>query len=107
MRGLNRFGITGAIDAGGGFQNYPDDYDVIRKLSEAGHLTIRLAYNSPIISSVEERDASIAEVELRPEEFGAYCKSLKRLDFSIVALDRCARKKGIAEGPRPAVFVGG
>ena len=26
FRELNRFGITSAIDAGGGFQNYPDDY---------------------------------------------------------------------------------
>src|SRR5262249_34170466 len=26
MRELNRLGITGAIDAGGGFQNYPEDY---------------------------------------------------------------------------------
>jgi predicted amidohydrolase YtcJ len=45
MRELNRLGLTGAIDAGGGFQNYPEDYEVIRKLSEAGQLTIRLAYN--------------------------------------------------------------
>ena len=45
MRDLNRLGVTGAIDAGGGFQNYPEDYEVIRKLSEEGHLTIRLAYN--------------------------------------------------------------
>ena len=45
MRELNRLGITGAIDAGGGFQNYPEDYEVIRKLSEGGQLTIRLAYN--------------------------------------------------------------
>jgi predicted amidohydrolase YtcJ len=45
MRELNRLGVTGAIDAGGGFQNYPDDYEVIRKLSEAGQLTVRLAYN--------------------------------------------------------------
>src|SRR6266581_4883230 len=29
MRELNRLGVTGAIDAGGGFQNYPDDYAVI------------------------------------------------------------------------------
>src|SRR5258708_39473404 len=29
MRELNRFGLTSAIDAGGGFQNYPDDYPVI------------------------------------------------------------------------------
>jgi predicted amidohydrolase YtcJ len=45
MRELNRLGVTGAIDAGGGFQNYPEDYEVIRKLSAAGQLTIRLAYN--------------------------------------------------------------
>jgi predicted amidohydrolase YtcJ len=45
MRELNRLGITGAIDAGGGFQNYPEDYAVIRKLADAGQLTIRLAYN--------------------------------------------------------------
>src|ERR1700735_3962541 len=45
MRDLNRLGVTGAIDAGGGFQNYPDDYAVIRKLAADGELTIRLAYN--------------------------------------------------------------
>src|SRR6266446_5433194 len=45
MRELNRLGVTGAIDAGGGFQNYPDDYAVIRKLDEDRELTIRLAYN--------------------------------------------------------------
>jgi predicted amidohydrolase YtcJ len=45
MRELNRLGVTGAIDAGGGFQNYPEDYEVVRKLSETGQLTIRLAYN--------------------------------------------------------------
>jgi predicted amidohydrolase YtcJ len=45
MRELNRLGVTGAIDAGGGFQNYPEDYEVIQKLSDEGLLTIRLAYN--------------------------------------------------------------
>jgi predicted amidohydrolase YtcJ len=45
MRELNRLGVTGAIDAGGGSQNYPEDYAVIRKLAEEGQLTIRLAYN--------------------------------------------------------------
>src|ERR1700681_669960 len=45
MRELNRLGVTGAIDAGGGFQNYSEDYEVIRKLSEAGQLTVRIAYN--------------------------------------------------------------
>src|SRR5580704_4011553 len=45
MRELNRLGVTGAIDAGGGFQNYPNDYAVIQKLNDEGQLTIRLAYN--------------------------------------------------------------
>src|SRR5258706_6320413 len=45
MRELNRLGVTGAIDAGGGAQNFPEDYAVIEKLAAAGELTVRLAYN--------------------------------------------------------------
>jgi predicted amidohydrolase YtcJ len=45
MRELNRLGVTGAIDAGGGSQNYPDDYAVVQKLADEDQLTIRLAYN--------------------------------------------------------------
>ncbi|MDB5365980.1 MAG: hypothetical protein JWM77_1907 [Rhodospirillales bacterium] len=45
LRDLNRLGVTGAIDAGGGFQNYPDDYEVVQKLAEDGELTVRIAYN--------------------------------------------------------------
>jgi hypothetical protein len=45
MRELNRLGVTGAIDAGGGFQNFPEDDAVIQKLADEGQLTIRLAYN--------------------------------------------------------------
>jgi len=45
MRELNRLGVTGAIDAGGGSQSYPEDYAVIQKLHDDGQLTIRLAYN--------------------------------------------------------------
>ena len=45
MRELNRFGVTSAIDAGGGFQNYPGDYEVINELHQRGEMTVRLAYN--------------------------------------------------------------
>lgn len=45
MRELNRLGITSAIDAGGGFQNYPDDYKVVNELHDRGQMTIRIAYN--------------------------------------------------------------
>lgn len=45
LRELNRFGITSIIDAGGGFQRYPDDYQVIEDLHRSGELTVRIAYN--------------------------------------------------------------
>ena len=45
MRELNRLGLTSAIDAGGGFQNYPEDYAVVEELAQKEQLTIRIAYN--------------------------------------------------------------
>lgn len=45
MREMNRLGITSVIDAGGGGQNYPQDYDVIQRLHDAGEMTVRIAYN--------------------------------------------------------------
>ncbi len=56
MRELNRLGVTSAIDAGGGFQNYPDDYAVIQKLANDGLLTVRLAYNLFTQKPKAERD---------------------------------------------------
>ncbi len=45
MREMNRLGITSVIDAGGGGQNYPDDYEVIQILNAQKQLTVRIAYN--------------------------------------------------------------
>ncbi|MFV5384841.1 amidohydrolase [Acinetobacter junii] len=45
MRELNRLGITSLIDAGGGGQNYPEDYDVIQHLHQKELMTVRVAYN--------------------------------------------------------------
>src|SRR3954453_22349970 len=45
MRELNRLGITSLIDAGGGFQNYPDDYKVVEQLHRDKLHTVRIAYN--------------------------------------------------------------
>jgi predicted amidohydrolase YtcJ len=45
MRELNRLGITSACDAGGGFQQYPDDYKIIEQLDQEEKLTVRIAYN--------------------------------------------------------------
>jgi predicted amidohydrolase YtcJ len=45
MRELNRLGVTGVCDAGGGGQNYPEDYAVFQELHRRGELTVRTAYN--------------------------------------------------------------
>lgn len=45
MREMNRLGITGVIDAGGGGQNYPNDYQIMQRLHDEGLMTVRVAYN--------------------------------------------------------------
>ena len=56
MRELNRLGVTSVIDAGGGFQNYPEDYAVIQKLADDGLMTVRLAYNLFTQKPKQEKD---------------------------------------------------
>ncbi|TEA77197.1 amidohydrolase [Allopusillimonas ginsengisoli] len=56
MRELNRLGVTGVIDAGGGFQNYPEDYAVVRQLADEGQMTVRLAYNLFTQKPKEEKE---------------------------------------------------
>jgi len=56
MRELNRLGVTSVIDAGGGFQNYPEDYDVIQRLADASQLTVRIAYNLFTQKPKQEKD---------------------------------------------------
>ncbi|MEV5311165.1 amidohydrolase [Streptomyces sp. NPDC052610] len=45
LRELNRFGLTSAIDAAGGFQNFPENYATVIELAEAGQLSLRIAYH--------------------------------------------------------------
>lgn len=45
LRELNRFGLTSAIDAAGGFQNFPDNYGTVIDLAKAGQLSLRIAYH--------------------------------------------------------------
>jgi len=56
MRELNRLGLTSIIDAGGGFQNYPDDYAIIKQLHRSGDLTLRIAYNLFTQKPKQEKD---------------------------------------------------
>ncbi|MEU6931417.1 amidohydrolase [Streptomyces sp. 2RAF24] len=45
LRELNRFGLTSAVDAAGGFQNFPDNYATVTDLARSGELTLRIAYH--------------------------------------------------------------
>lgn len=43
-RELNRFGLTSAVDAGGGGHEFPDDYGGSEVLAEAGEMPLRVSY---------------------------------------------------------------
>ena len=43
-RDLNRFGLTSAIDAGGGGHEFPSNYQATQALAEAGELPLRISY---------------------------------------------------------------
>ncbi|GGQ53642.1 amidohydrolase [Kitasatospora griseola] len=45
LRELNRFGLTSAIDAAGGFQSFPENYGTVMELARRGELTLRIAYH--------------------------------------------------------------
>jgi predicted amidohydrolase YtcJ len=51
MTELNRLGVTAVMDAGGGFQNFPDDYKITDSLDRAGKITVRL----PIICLLRKK----------------------------------------------------
>jgi hypothetical protein len=64
----------------------PDGYQTWLCVRERGKLT-----------ALTERGASVAEIEVSLIEFAAYAKGMKRPNFSIGALDQCARKKATVQ----------
>jgi hypothetical protein len=60
----------------------PNDYEMWLRVRERGKVRAKT-----------ERRAKVAEIEVTPMEFGRYCWTLKRPDFSIAGLDRYAREK--------------
>lgn len=59
FRELNRFGLTSAIDAGGGGHAYPEDYGAIRELATRPHLPLRIS--SYLFA--QKRGAELADFE--------------------------------------------
>jgi predicted amidohydrolase YtcJ len=69
LREMNRLGLTSCADAGGGFQRYPDDYQVIERLHRDQQLTLRIAYNLFTQKAKEELSDFSAWVKmLRPRQ---------------------------------------
>lgn len=64
MRELNRLGLASIIDAGGGFQNYPEDYAVIEELHRRGEMTLRIAYNLFTQKPKAERDDFVRWIKM-------------------------------------------
>lgn len=56
-RELNRFGLTSAIDAGGGGHTFPQDYDASKALAEDGDLSMRISYYLFPQTAGKEREA--------------------------------------------------
>ncbi|MGZ0231995.1 amidohydrolase [Streptomyces sp. SCPE 10] len=69
LRELNRFGLTSAIDAAGGFQNFPENYETVTELARDGELSLRIAYHLfPQTAGQEIDDLTRWIAMVRPED---------------------------------------
>ncbi|WP_030609220.1 amidohydrolase [Streptomyces achromogenes] len=75
LRELNRFGLTSAIDAAGGFQNFPDNYSTVIELAKAGRLSMRISYHLFPQTPGQEIDDLTRWIETaRPEDGDAWLR---------------------------------
>lgn len=75
LRELNRFGLTSAIDAGGGFQSFPENYAAVMELAKSGELTVRIAYHLfPQTAGQELADLKRFTEMVRPDEGDEWLK---------------------------------
>lgn len=63
MREMNRLGVTSTLDCGGGYQNWPDDYEVIRELDRRGEMTMRIGVSTFIQKPGREYEDFSAWIE--------------------------------------------
>jgi amidohydrolase family protein len=83
LRELNRFGLTSAIDAAGGFQNFPDNYETVVELAKAGQLSLRIAYHLFPQTPGQEIDDLARWIETaRPRTATHGCVSMERVKIS-------------------------
>jgi hypothetical protein len=73
----------------------PDDYEMWLRVRDRGSLR-----------ALKERAVVLTEVKVSPDEFRAYGEGLRNPDFSIAALDGCAREKALAnQFSKPAAEI--
>jgi len=75
LRELNRFGLTSAIDAAGGFQNFPENYSTVMELADEGNLSLRIAYHLfPQVAGQEVDDLRRWVETVKPGDGDAYLR---------------------------------
>ncbi|WP_327070749.1 amidohydrolase [Kitasatospora sp. NBC_01250] len=75
LRELNRFGLTSAIDAAGGFQSFPENYGTVMQLAQQGELTLRIAYHLfPQTAGQELDDLARWVATVRPGDGDAWLR---------------------------------
>ncbi|HTT59358.1 MAG TPA: amidohydrolase [Acidimicrobiales bacterium] len=69
FRELNRFGLTSAIDAGGGYQSFPENYAAVMSLAKARQMTLRVSYHLfPQVAGQELADLQRFTEMVKPNE---------------------------------------
>ncbi|MFF1279956.1 amidohydrolase [Streptomyces sp. NPDC058299] len=103
LRELNRFGLTSAIDAAGGFQSFPENYATVVELAEAGQLSLRIAYHLfPQTAGQELADLTRWTDSVRPGEGDAWLRlngAGENLTWAAADFENFAQ-------PRPALASG-
>jgi hypothetical protein len=72
----------------------PDDYETWLLVRERGKLR-----------ALTEHGATVTEIGVSLMEFAAYCKGLKKPNFSIGTLDQYAREKATAQARGPSASL--
>jgi predicted amidohydrolase YtcJ len=113
LRELNRFGITSICDAGGGTQNFPEDYQIYTNLANQGLLTIRTAYSlfTQKKSGHEIEDYQQWLSELSPSDGNDFLKVngcgelivVDGYDFELFSYPQPLPPAGMADAVRPVL----
>ncbi len=91
MRELNRLGVTSVIDAGGGGQNYPENYQAIAQLAADKALTLRIGYSLfAQHPGTEVDDYRLWSTQVKPGDGDDYFRMLGAGEYMVWAMHDAA-----------------